>query len=199
MANYTLEELHARFSLHQPSYPTWPQLDWQPSGVLVPIRDNNGELEVILTRRPAFMRHHANQICFPGGRREPSDIDLRATALRETHEELGIAPEAVNVIGTLPPQPVLTRFVIQPFIGIVETHVEIVPDANEVSEVLVVPLAELVEQANHLQISRNNSMYPMVHFIPWQNSLIWGATAAIIRRLADQLNPSGQEVYRPVF
>lgn len=199
MTGLTLEQLRARFSLHQPNVPSWPELDWQPSGVLIPIQEVHQQLEVILTRRPAFMRHHANQICFPGGRKEKHDLTLKETALRETHEELGIAPDSIEVIGSLPPQPVLTNFIIQPYVGIVDPHVNLVPQLEEVSEIIRVPLITLMQQANHMQMSRDSSMYPMIHFIPWQNKLIWGATAAIIRRFADQINPLGQEVYRPVF
>jgi len=145
------------------------------------------------------MRHHAHQICFPGGRLEPSDINLKAAALRETEEELGILSEDIEILGALPSQPVLTRFMIQPFVGIVNPNVPLIPDPNEVAEIITVPLHEMLQQRNHLQIHRVHKMYPIIHFIPWQQQLIWGATAAIIRRLADQLNPTGQEVYRPVF
>ncbi|MCC5855355.1 MAG: CoA pyrophosphatase [Idiomarina sp.] len=188
-----------QFQLSTPTPVEWPNHTWRPSAVLVALRETHQGLEFVLTRRTAHMRHHAHQVCFPGGREDEEDTSLVQTAIREAHEELGIPESAIEVIGQLPPQPVLTRFMIQPFVGFVDPRVNFELQATEVAEVLCVPAAYALNQANHLQFRRDHSVYPIVHFIPWQGQLIWGATAAIIRRLADQMNPQSKSLYRPVF
>lgn len=196
---YQLGHFLTQFSLHPPVPKEWPDYPWCQSAVLIPLRQGASELEVILTRRTAHLRHHADQICFPGGRMDAADGSLLTTALRETHEELGLHPSHIHVLGQLPEQPVLSRFMIQPYIGLVDPKAELIREPNEVAEVLSVPLRLLLDQRNHLQVKRNHPVHSTVHFIPWQGQLIWGATAAIIRGLADQINPQGKSLYRPVF
>lgn len=194
-----LNHFLTQFNLHPPEPKVWPGQLWQKSAVLIPLRQGPHELEVILTRRTAHLRHHADQICFPGGRMDDTDNSLLTTALRETHEELGVHPHHVHILGQLPEQPVLSRFMIQPYVGLIDTKIEFIREPNEVAEVLSVPLRLLLDQRNHLQVKRNHPVHPTVHFIPWQGQLIWGATAAIIRGLADQINPAGKQLYKPVF
>ncbi|MCO4320104.1 CoA pyrophosphatase [Aliidiomarina quisquiliarum] len=194
-----LNNFLTQFNLHPPEPKAWPELLWQKSAVLIPLRQGRHELEVILTRRTAHLRHHADQICFPGGRMDAADCSLLTTALRETHEELGVHPRHVHILGQLPEQPVLSHFMIQPYVGLIDTKVALIREPNEVAEVLSVPLRLLLDQRNHLQVKRNHPVHPTVHFIPWQGQLIWGATAAIIRGLADQINPAGKLLYKPVF
>ena len=194
-----LNDFVTQFSLHVPTAQAWPDFAWHKSAVLIPVREGRSELEVILTRRTPHLRHHANQICFPGGRMDTGDPSLQYTALRETHEEIGLAPHQVEIIGQLPEQPVLSRFMIQPYLGVVTEHSPFYLSTDEVAEVLTVPLRVLLDQRNHLQVQRKDPLYPTVHFIPWQGQLIWGATAAIIRTLADQMNPQGKHLYTPVF
>ena len=74
-----------------------------PAGVLIPIIERGASLSVLLTERSADLKHHPGQVSFPGGRMEASDVDIRATALRETHEEVGIHPNDVDVCGYLKP------------------------------------------------------------------------------------------------
>jgi|SRR5690554_1890768 len=195
-------EFSAHFNLHPAQPSVWPKSHTQQlraSAVLVPLVETPTGLHVVLTRRTAHLRHHANQICFPGGSRDASDHSLLHTALRETEEELGIQAGNINLLGALPPQPVLTKFMIQPYLGVVPANTAYKVQTNEVAEVFHVPLRTLMDQRNHLQFKREHPIYPVVHFIPYQHYLIWGATAAIIRRLADQMNPAGKHLYRPVF
>jgi len=194
-----LNDFLTQFNLQPPTSRVWPEHPWHKSAVLIPLRQGPQELEVILTRRTAHLRHHADQICFPGGRMDDSDSSLLYTALRETHEELGVHPRHVHLLGQLPEQPVLSHFMIQPYLGIIDANTPFIIEPNEVAEVLSVPLRLLLDQRNHLQVRRNHPVHPTVHFIPWQGQLIWGATAAIIRGLADQINPQGKYQYRPVF
>lgn len=194
-----LKQFITQFNLQPPQPKRWPAHTWQQSAVLIPLRQGRHELEVVLTRRTAHLRHHADQICFPGGRVDICDPSLQATALRETQEELGLPPEQVTILGELPQQAVLSRFMIQPYLGLIATDAHFQPAAYEVAEVLTVPLRLLLDQSNHLQVQRKDPIHPTIHFIPWQGQLIWGATAAIIRGLADQINPQQKNLYQPVF
>lgn len=190
------------FSLHAPEPVQWPQTHvskLMASAVLIPLLETDQGLQVVLTRRTPHLRHHANQICFPGGRHDKTDGTLLETALRETEEELGIPRQHIRIIGELPGQPVLTRFMIQPYIAFVSSNAEYRLQTDEVAEVFHAPVKQLLDQSNHLQFKRQHPIYPVVHFIPFEHYLIWGATAAIIRRLADQMNPAGRDLYRPVL
>ena len=139
-----------------PSIDRWPSSvresltqSLKPAGVLVPLfeRDEVG-LSVLLTQRSAELKHHAGQISFPGGRMEPGDADIAATALRETHEEVGIHRDSVSVIGYLEPMPTVTGYAVTPVIGFVDAAVEIAIDRTEVESTFEVPLSFLFDRRN---------------------------------------------------
>src|SRR5260370_882378 len=114
------------------------------SAVLVPIVvEPDASARLLFTVRPADMSKHAGQIAFPGGKRDPGDADLAATALREAAEELGIEPAAVEVLGLLDDVPTPTGFVITPVVARLLGPLELRPSAREVAEVFAVPLDEL--------------------------------------------------------
>lgn len=188
----------ARYKLQPNPTTLWPSRAWQPSAVLLPIIEKAGELQVILTRRTSHLRHHAGQICFPGGRKESTDQSLLATALRETEEEIGVSSQKIQILGRLNSQPVLSSFLISPYVATLAPQAKFKLDPNEVADLFYVPLAYLMDQKKHWQLKKNHPYYPWIHFIPWQNQLIWGATAAIIRNLADQINPEGKDLYQPL-
>lgn len=176
-----------------------PATQWQANGlrqsaVLVALQEQPHGLDVILTRRAAHLRSQPHQICFAGGRRDITDSSLLHTALREAEEELGIAPAQVDIVGELPSQPVLNNFMIHPFVGFVAANVTFTPQPSEVAEVLRVPLQRLVQHQHHHITYAERLLYNELVFIPVDGQLIWGATAAIIRRLADQLHPQSKHV-----
>ena len=104
-----------------------------PAGVLIPMFDRGDSgLSVLLTQRSAELTHHAGQISFPGGRMEPDDADIGVTALREAHEEVGIAPEQVSVIGYLEPMPTVTGYAVTPVVGLVDATIKPEIDRTEV-------------------------------------------------------------------
>ncbi len=118
------------------------------------------------------MRSHAGQVAFPGGKREPHDESLCATALREAEEELGIAPRYVDVLGGLDDMLTITGFTISPWVGWLEPGAAIVPNATEVARAFHVPLRVFLD--------------PPSGVLPWRGwtvdgELVWGATAAIVR------------------
>lgn len=187
-----------RYYLYATEQPHWPAAQLTPSAVLVGLQEQADGLHLVLTRRAAHLRHHAHQLCFPGGRAEPLDTCLAHTALREAQEEIGLAPHQVELIGRLPTQPVLTRYLIHPYLAFIPPQVDFRSDPNEVAEVLQIPLQLVLDQRQHYVKKSKRLLYNELYFIPVQGQLIWGATAAIIRRLADQLEPAGRGLYRPV-
>lgn len=161
------------------------------AAVLVPLVQRPEGLTVLLTRRTEHLRDHAGQISFPGGRSEPEDASPAATALREAHEEVGLAPAHVEVIGAMPPYTTVTNFVVTPVVGLVLPRFELALDPFEVAEAFEVPLAWLMNPAHH---RRHRFAYEggqrQFLSMPWQGAgadglsreyFIWGATAAMLR------------------
>ena len=154
----------------------------RPAGVLIPIMDRGGELTVLFTQRAADLTHHPGQISFPGGSMEEQDADLQITALRETHEEVGIAPQQVAVIGYLEPTPTITGYAVTPTIGIVEPSSELTIDTMEVEYAFEVPLEFLLDEgsAQHTEREVYGHKVPVVEF-QYDGQRIWGATAHILQ------------------
>lgn len=161
----------------------------RPAAVLIPIVERPHGLSLILTQRSTQLRHHAGQISFPGGRYEASDKTLLTTALRESEEEIGLPREQVEIIGRLQDYPVLSNFMIRPFVGFVDLQQPLVPEAGEVAEIFEVPLEDVLNPANHYAYRINKFIYDRVYFIPWQTRNIWGATAGILRELTEHVQP----------
>src|SRR2546428_9461801 len=115
-----------------------------PAAVLVPLLAVDGEPQLLFTRRSRLLRHHQGQVAFPGGCRHPADADLVATALREAHEEIGLDPADVCLLGPLDDiETVATRFVITPFVGVVPHPYDFRPCPDEADLIFTVPLGRL--------------------------------------------------------
>ena len=155
-----------------------------PAGVLIPVTRTAASLSVLLTQRSADLKHHAGQVSFPGGRMEEHDEDVRVTALRETHEEIGIEPHHVSVIGYLGAMPTITGYAVTPVVGLVSDAAEPIIDRTEVEFVFEVPLEFLLDERNDRRVVREyqGRSYPMVEF-HYESQRIWGATAQMILRL----------------
>lgn len=170
----------------------------RPAAVLIPIIERQHGLSLILTQRSVKLRQHAGQISFPGGRYEQKDGHLLTTALRETQEEIGLPPEQVEIIGRLQDYPVLSNFMIRPFVGFVSPNEPLIAEAGEVAEIFEVPLADILNVNNHYAYRIRKFIYDRVYFIPWQHRNIWGATAGILRELAEHLQPELRERIKPL-
>jgi 8-oxo-dGTP pyrophosphatase MutT (NUDIX family) len=153
------------------------------SAVLVPLYvDDAGVTHAVFTRRRDDLRRHAGEISFPGGRREPGETLLEA-ALREAHEEIGLPPSDVDVVGALKPVGTfVTNYAIYPFVGVIEPGTEWVPQAREVAQVLELPLEEVRAAHAEKRLVRKG--------IPFRtdtyevgDAMIWGATARIVADL----------------
>jgi len=160
-----------------------------PAAVLVPLIDRAEGLAVLLTRRTAHLDHHAGQISFPGGRLERGDADPVAAALRETKEEIGLAPERVEVLGRLDGYTTITGFAVVPVVGLVRPPFELHLDPFEVDEVFEVPLAFVFDPANRQRHFRDGPDGTRRYFyaLPYGPHYIWGATAAMLVNLAEAL------------
>ncbi|QSX35459.1 CoA pyrophosphatase [Shewanella avicenniae] len=159
------------------------------AAVLMAFSETPDGVELLLTLRPDHLKAHPGQIAFPGGKPEPQDSSMVHTALREAWEEVALAPEQVEVLGVLPLHNTLTGFSITPVVGIIDKPFTPSLDAQEVSESFTVPLSFLMahEHRHTLWLPRSNHLIPIT-FIPYQQRLIWGATAAIIDTLCRQLS-----------
>lgn len=155
------------------------------AAVLVPIIRRGESIVLGYTLRPDEMPTHAGQISFPGGRRDPDDLDLVATALREAEEELGIAREQVEVLGKLDDVPTPVGFVITPVVGWLVDPPAFVVDEREVYEYFEVDLEEIIDPANFADRGERDIAgvtYPVPEFHV-VGRRIWGATARITQRL----------------
>ncbi|MEM8816891.1 MAG: CoA pyrophosphatase [Pseudomonadota bacterium] len=155
-----------------------------PAGVLIPLFDREAELTVLLTERSAELKHHAGQIAFPGGRMEVDDGSIAETALREAHEEVGIAPASVQLAGYLASMPTVSGYAVTPVVGFVDTSVELVLDPGEVSDAFEVPLGFVMDERNQRTGTRHygGREFPVVEF-QYDRHRIWGATAYMLVEL----------------
>jgi len=157
------------------------------SAVLVPIVDYGDHLRVLFTQRALHLHHHPGQISFPGGKIEGNETSA-AAALRETEEEIGVSANTVELLGQLHAYNTLTGFTISPWVGLLPASASIIIDPQEVSAVFTVPLTFFLSPDNRHQLSLPwKGMPRQLHFMPYQNKMIWGATAAIIDQLMCQI------------
>ncbi|HBT31947.1 MAG TPA: CoA pyrophosphatase [Pusillimonas sp.] len=166
-----------------------------PAAVLFPLIQRESGLHVLFTRRADHLTSHAGQICFPGGRIELHDADVKAAALRETHEEVGIGAEHIQLIGTQPGFITSTGYTMQPVIGLVKPGFVIRPDHSEVAEVFEVPLSYLMDPRQHQlhQATLPDGRQRLYFSMPWNDYFIWGATAALVRNFYHYLSAAHQQ------
>lgn len=166
-----------------------PPDELRPAAVLIAVTDRP-EPGVLLTHRPETMRSHAGQAAFPGGKIDPGEDAIEA-ALREAHEELGIDPRDVRVIGASDPFRTRTGYDVTPVLGVVPPDLPIVPNPHEVASWFEPPLGFLLDPANRTPRTVDWGGGKRTYFeIVWQGHRIWGVTAAIIGNLAMRMTLS---------
>jgi 8-oxo-dGTP pyrophosphatase MutT (NUDIX family) len=158
------------------------------AAVLVPLfLRGDGELSVVLTRRRDDLRRHPGEISFPGGRQDPEDADLCATALREAHEEIGLDPAGVDLVGALEPTPTIaTSYAVYPFVGLIEPDQTWRPSDGEVAEVLELSLAALQAGFARRRMVRRGIPFRTDSYVVGEH-LVWGATARMLGDLFERL------------
>lgn len=164
---------------------------FRPSAVLVPLIDRPSGVTVLLTKRTDHLYHHPGQISFPGGGFEEEDQDdpVRC-ALREMTEEIGLRESNVQVLGMMEPWKTVTGFLILPVVGRIEPPLQLMLDHFEVAEVLEPPLDWLMDPQHQQRRKRiDDGKSRDFWAIPWQDHMIWGATAGLLVTLSKVLRP----------
>jgi len=159
------------------------------AAVLVPLHMKRGVLHAVFTQRHHDLPRHAGEISFPGGRRDAEDADLMATALRETHEEVGLPPESVELIGALEPIPtIVSGYAIHPFVGIIPSNFRWTPSDGEVAAVIDLPLPAVAAGYQRRRLVRRGAAIRTDTYVVDEH-MIWGATARIVSDLLDRTGP----------
>jgi 8-oxo-dGTP pyrophosphatase MutT (NUDIX family) len=157
------------------------------AAVLVPLYVERDELHAVFTERRQDLRRHAGEVSFPGGRQDEGDTDLITTALREAQEEIGLAPQGVDVAGALTPTPTIaTGYAIYPFVGVIEAGLTWTLSPREVAQVLELPLREVRDGYSRRRLIRRGIPI-LTDTYAVGDQLIWGATARILSDLFDRI------------
>lgn len=175
----------------------------QESAVLAPVIDRDSGPYLLFTKRSEDLSNHPGQMSFPGGRREPEDDSLRATALRESEEEIGLDPETVEFVGRLDDIRTVTRFSVRPFVGLVPDSPYHPCDA-EVAEVAILALSDITDLSNYHSEYRDHPHHGRIrlHYFYVDGYTVWGATARILVQFLDlatdwEMPPDAAEEVEP--
>lgn len=156
------------------------------AAVLIPLTEIDEQIHAVFTRRPESMPEHSGEVVFPGGRREPQDDSLLQTALRETQEEIALAPQDVHVYGSLVRMPTVTGYDVTAYVGEFEQPYDLEPNPREIEELFVAPLHELADPERHRVEQRTwrDDTFDL-HFYDYEDQVVWGATGYMVYRLLE--------------
>ena len=157
------------------------------AAVIVPFFEKNNRAHLLFTKRTDTVQHHRGEICFPGGTREETDLDLNATALRELQEEVDIPRESVEILGRLDTlRTVSSSYLVVPYVAILQPQLNLRANPNEVAEILEIPFDHFLDPAIFRVEMRTieQDVLP-VYYYEWQGHTIWGITGRILKTLLD--------------
>ncbi len=157
---------------------------YKPAAVLVPLFREDGRWQVLFTKRTDKVDAHKGQISFPGGVRDPEDPDLIATAVRETGEEIGVAPADIELLASLEPTATITNYMVYPFVGVIPYPYPFKLNSFEVARLIKLPLDELIAEACD-QYPASGPLELSVRFNRLSDDVVWGATARILYRFLE--------------
>lgn len=162
--------------------------DLSEAAVLIPLTERDGAMEVVLTQRSLALRKHSGEVSFPGGRRDPEDESLVRTALRESHEEIALFPDDVDVYGALMRMPTVTGYEVTVYVGEFSQPYELDPNPHEIETLIQGPLTDFLDDSIHRKEERlwNGHKVP-IHYFDWRGHNVWGATAFMLVTLMDYL------------
>lgn len=157
-----------------------------PSAVLLPLFLKEGAYHILFTKRTEQLNHHRGEISFPGGVRHPDDADTLQTALRETWEEVGIAPDAVEVLGMLDDFYSIYNYLVTPYVGVFPAGYRLRANPAEIDRLIEVPLSHFLRPDIFRAEDWNwRGRESPVYFYRYGNDEIWGLTAAILKQFLD--------------
>ncbi|MDA5534541.1 CoA pyrophosphatase [Yersinia mollaretii] len=183
----TLPEFISRFQLQLPQ-PGCFSANSRHAAVLIPIICRP-EPTLLLTRRSNHLRKHAGQVAFPGGKADPEDSSLIETALREAEEEVAIPASAVHVLGQLAPLDSSSGYQVTPIVGLVPDNIAFHGNEDEVAGLFEMPLHEALSLSRYYSLDIHRGGVNHRVYLSWyERQFVWGLTAAIIRRLAQQVS-----------
>jgi 8-oxo-dGTP pyrophosphatase MutT (NUDIX family) len=192
--NLTEAEIQNRLKQAQASDPGDPYLEYpslllktqeepKPAAVLIPLLRKDSAWQILFTRRRDDLPEHSGQVAFPGGRTDPGDTSPEGTALREACEEIGLLPEDVNLLGRLRSYLTITNYLVTPVVGVIPWPYALQLEIREVSRAFTIPLAWLMDPANHEERPRLlpelNPPVKVIYFKLFDGELLWGASARL--------------------
>ena len=179
--NDLYEHIRGKLEAHDHTVYKYADVPYRRAAVLIPLFFKEGQAHILFTKRTDKVEHHKGQISFPGGAKDPQDEDLLATALRETHEEMGINPEHIKILGRTDTFLTNTNYLVTPYVGYFSYPYDYLINEDEISEVIEVPLLHLLdpEVFEQKMIERGGYKWD-VHFYAFGSESIWGVTGFLV-------------------
>ncbi len=170
---------------------TIPADNLRPAAVLLPLFSRDGQDSLLFTVRTDDLEHHSGEISFPGGANDASDADLMATACRETEEELGIPAHSVQVLGRLDDFYSIHGYHVVPFVGIIPAPLDLQVEPSEIASVFEAPIEHFRDPAvHHVEDWTHQGRVHPVDFYRYEDHVIWGLTAAMLRQFLTITSPA---------
>jgi len=174
------------------------ELEYPHAGILVPVTDKEGDPHLIFTLRSGNLKTHRGQVAFPGGKKDPEDENLRVTALRETHEEIGLPADHIQIAGQLSQVVSLHGIIVTPFVGLVPHDYPLTANPDEIESIFTVPLQFFIDDRRD-RTDRLTFLNTTIH-VPsyvWEDYRIWGLSAIVLVDFLNAVYDAGIDITQP--